>query len=338
MDKGEISMATIKEVAEKAGVSVATVSRVLNFDESLSVPESTKKRIFETAEALQYKKNIHRHKKAKRLKIGIAQWYTEEEELKDPYYLSIRLAIEKACVKKKIEFRRLSSIEQEPPKELDGIIAIGKFGKHEVKHLIEISRFIIFTDSSPDEDYYDSVQTDYKRGVIKALTYLYEIGHRAIGYIGGVEYVRGESEPIQDERECAYIQFMKKQGIFNPNYIFKGRYKPEDGYALLKRVLQQGEYPTAFFIASDPMAIGAYKAVSEAGLRVGKEISIIGFDDIYTSQFLTPGLTTIKVYTELMGQIALETLLERIKSEREVAKTIYLPTQLIIRESCSEKK
>ena len=95
-------MATIKEVAAQAGVSIATVSRVLNFDESLNVAEATKKRIFETAEALQYVPNSKRKSKEKPITLGIAQWYTEEEELRDPYYLAIRIAVEKLCDKEKL--------------------------------------------------------------------------------------------------------------------------------------------------------------------------------------------------------------------------------------------
>ena len=91
------------------------------------------------------------------------------------------------------------------------------------------------------------------------------------------------------------------------------------------------------FAGNDAMAIGAYKAISEAGLQVGQDISLIGFDDIYTSQFLTPSLTTVKVYTDFMGETAVDVLVEKIKSRREIHKKILIPTKLMLRESCKEK-
>lgn len=332
-------MATIKEVAAKAGVSIATVSRVLNFDESLNVAEATKKRIFETAEALEYVPNSKRKTKEKPVIIGIAQWYTEEEELRDPYYLAIRIAVEKLCDKENIEFKRITPThEKAQGKIFDGVIAIGKFGKKEVVYLSSLCKEIIFVDFSPEEEVYDSVLTDYKRGTLKALSHLYELGHRKIGYIGGEEYIDGREESIEDEREHTYLEFMKEKALDTEVFLLKGEFKPEVGYALMKKALEKAVYPTAFFVASDPMAIGAYKAVNEKGLVVGKDISIIGFDDIYTAQFLTPALTTVKVYTEFMAETAFETLKERLHTGRKIPKKILIPTQFIIRESCSQIK
>ncbi|WP_070000781.1 LacI family DNA-binding transcriptional regulator [Cellulosilyticum sp. I15G10I2] len=328
-------MATIKEVAKKAGVSIATVSRVLNFDETLNVPPTTKKRIFEVAEALQYVTVNQRKNRVKKLNIGIVQWYTETEELKDPYYLSIRIAVEKKCEKEGINFRNVSLYEA-LSKELDGLIAIGKFGQDEVQILDKFSKHILFIDSSPDEVRYDSVVTDYKNGVTDALCYLYALGHRAIGYIGGSEYINDKKDMIKDYREETYKDFMKEKNLFNENHMLKGSFTPEDGYNLMHEALKKQQGLTAFFIASDPMAIGAYKAASEKGLRIGTDISIIGFDDIYTAQFLTPSLTTIKVYTDFMGDTAVEILAERLKSGRKISKKTLIPTRLIIRESCGK--
>lgn len=328
-------MATLKEVAEKAGVSIATVSRVLNFDETLNVPTVTKRRIFEIAEELQYITVKQRKKRIKKLTIGIVQWYTETQELKDPYYLSIRMAVEKKCDGEGINFRGLSLYDP-PPKDIDGIAAIGKFGQDELKLLDGLSKHIVFVDSSPDEIKYDSIVTDYKNGVTDALSYLYSLKHRSIGYIGGLEYINDKKDVVKDYREETYKLFMKDKGLFQENWLFKGSFTPEDGYRLMHEALSSKERPTAFFIASDPMAIGAYKAAFEKGFSIPKDISIVGFDDIYTSQFLIPALTTIKVYTDFMGETAVETLSERLKTGRKISKKILIPTQLIIRESCGK--
>ena len=330
-------MATLKEIAEKAGVSIATVSRVLNLDTILNVAEETKQRIFETAEAMQYTSH-HKKKEKRQLSIGIAQWYTHNQELTDPYYLALRLAVEKKCDEEQISFRRIAPYEKDSDlKGMDGIIAIGKFGETDLKQLEAYHIPIVFVDSSPDDEKYDAVMTDYRKGVWKALAYLVEMQHDEIGYIGGEEFVRGSNSPLVDEREDTYIQFMKERGKLNFEYIYKGNFTPEDGYLLMKRSLENGKNPSAYFVASDPMAIGAYKAIMEAGLEVGKDVSLIGFDDIYSSQFLTPALTTIKVHTEFMGKTAVETLQERVRTQRILTKKILIPTKLVIRESCCGK-
>lgn len=325
-------MATIHEVAEQAGVSIATVSRVLNFDETLNASEDTKKRIFETAEALNYT-STRKKKKDKKINIGIAQWYTKEQELKDPYYISIRTAVERKCDELSIAFQRIATHEKSH-KGLDGIIAIGKFGRDSISQLDQYGCPIVFVDFSPDDDLYDAVVTDYRRGVIKALEYFGSLGYEEIGYIGGEEHIEGEM--IIDEREVTYKNFMLEKQLYHEEWCFRSTFLPEQGYQLMREYLKMPQYPKACFIASDPMAIGAYKAVNEAGLEVGKDINLIGFDDIYTSEFLTPSLTSVKVHTSFMGETAVDTLVEKIKSKREIPKKILIPTKLIIRESCQK--
>ncbi|PHV70119.1 LacI family transcriptional regulator [Sporanaerobium hydrogeniformans] len=330
-------MATIKEVAAKAGVSIATVSRVLNFDETLNITQETKKRILEVAEELQYVAVNRRKNKARKFNIGIIHWYSQEEEIRDPYFLSIRLTIEKCCEKEGVGFKFMRYKEMGYSVDrLDGLIAIGKFGKEQAALFEKLATYIVFVDSCPDELAYDSVMADYKLGVWKALEYLYALGHRRLGYIGGCEYVGEKKELIQDRREEVFVHFTTQKGIYRPEFILKENFTPESGYKLLKEALESKEYPTAFFVASDPMAIGAYKAVTDKGLEVGKDISLIGFDDIYMSRYLTPSLTTIKVHTDFMGETAVETLLERLRTERKISKKILIPTELIIRESCRE--
>lgn len=325
-------MATIREVAEKSGVSMATVSRVLNFDETLNVAEETKNRIFETAQSLEYVSS-HRKKKQKALNLGIAHWYTIEQEQKDPYYLAIRLAVEKKCDEESIVFQRLAACDKSH-KALDGIIAIGKFGKEAINQLDTYECPIVFVDFSPDEEKYDAVVTDYENGVKKAIQFLLKLGHKEIGYIGGEEYLEGHL--LQDERESTFKQFMEQLDLFHEEWFLKGTFLPEEGYRIMKTYLAMRNYPKAFFVASDPMAIGAYKAISEAGLKVGQDVSMVGFDDIYISQYLAPSLTTVKVYTDFMGETAVDVLIEQIKSKRDIHKKTLIPTKLMIRESCNK--
>ncbi|MBC2580754.1 LacI family DNA-binding transcriptional regulator [Clostridium sp. DJ247] len=329
-------MATIKDIAAKAGVSIATVSRVLNFDETINVSDSTKKKIFEVAEELDYVTLRERKvKKSDYINIGIVHWYSDKEELEDPYYLSIRMGIEKRCLSEHIYFVRINKGDKyDKIENLDGIIAIGKFGQNDIESFNNLTNNIVFVDSSPDENMYDSVVVDFRKAVTNALDYFISQGHKEIFYIGGEEYVNNCREKLKDYREDTYIEYMNSIGKYNSDYVLLGNYTHADGYKLMKETLSRKKPPMAFFIASDSMAIGAYKAVLEAGFNIPKDISIIGFNDIPTAKYMTPALSTVKVYTDFMGETAVDLILERLKSGRTINKKVMIPTKLIIRESC----
>ncbi len=337
-------MATIKDIANIAGVSISTVSRVLNLDKTLNVSEETREKVLEIADKMNYMTAKQKKLKDKGHTIGIVSSFVGGES-NDPYFLYIRMAIEKRCNEKNIEFKSvyIDKLVNEPVskyKGINGIIAIGVFTSEEIEKLESITNEIIFVDSSPDEWKYDSIVVNFKQGVLSALNYLVDLGHIDIGYIGGrvIAHNDKEKKEMFNEREKIYIEYMKEKGNYKKEWVYKGDFTLEDGYDLMKKMLENKNIPTAVFVASDPMAIGAYKAINEKGYFVPKDISIIGFDDIATAKFLTPSLTTIKVFVELMGETALNTILERLENSREISKKIVLPVKLIERESCKAIK
>ena len=328
-------MVTIKDIANLAGVSIATVSRVLNFDDTLKVTDSTKQRIFEVAEELNYIKKKERNAKKNAYKVAIANWYTEKEEVLDPYYLSIRMAIEKKCASENIQVVKLSPFSTIYTKEVDGIIAIGKFGHREVEKLRVVSDNIVFVDSSPESEVYDSVVCDLKYATINILNYLEKLGHKNIGFIIGEEYINEGTEIFIDRRERTYKEEMRTRGIdYKPN-LYIGKFTPQSGYELMKKALLDKNNITAYIMANDSMAIGAYKAISEAGLKIPEDISVVSYNDNTTAQFIVPALTTVKIHTEFMGETAVDLMIEKLKDERKIAKKIVIPTKLIKRDSCS---
>ncbi|WP_411681208.1 LacI family DNA-binding transcriptional regulator [Clostridium thailandense] len=329
-------MATIKDIASKAEVSIATVSRVLNFDETINVSEKTKKRIFEIAEELDYVTPRERkNKKQEYINIGIVHWYSDKEELEDPYYLSIRLGIEKRCENEHIHFTRINKGDKYDSFEnFDGIVAIGKFGDIDIEKFSKLTNNIVFVDSSPNEDKYDSVVVDFRKAVNNALDYLTSLGHKEIIYIGGEEYINNGKMKVKDYREETYIEYMKNIKNYDRSNVFLGSFTHADGYRLMREALIRRKAQSAFFISSDSMAIGAYKAAIEAGLSIPGDISIVGFNDISTAKYMVPALSTVKVYTDFMGETAVDLLLERMKNGRTICKKVVIPTRLMIRESC----
>lgn len=332
-------MATIKDIAKKVGVSPATVSRVLNFDHTLSVSDEKRKTILEVAEELNYTPPRKRKSKKNKQKItiGLIHWYTVKQELEDPYYMSIRIGIENMCYEDDIEIIKIYKPENYDFSNLravDGIIAIGKFSDNDIRNFRDKTDKIVFVDSSPRELEFDSIVLDFKKSVLTSLNYLYEQGHRRIGLISGIEYIGSDKHPLGERREMIFREFMMGKGLYNPKDSYIGVFLAESGYKLMKKAINSKEgLPTAFFVASDSMAIGALRALHENDLKVPEDISIIGFNDIPTAKYTVPPLTTIRVYKEFMGETAVELLLERIMKKRVISKKVIAPTELIIRKS-----
>ncbi|SDW80416.1 transcriptional regulator, LacI family [Marinococcus luteus] len=330
-------MATIKDIAKEAGVSIATVSRVLNYDDTLSVAESTKQRIFQTAEALNYTKHAKRKQTVQA--VTIVYWYTEQEELEDLYYLSIRLGIEKRCDELGIRARRLLLEEflAQETSESEPVIAVGKFSPAQAEHLQHVSSQLVFVDSTPDEETFDSVIADFQRVTEKVLSYLRELGHKRIGYLGGRESYPSETGTIPDPREETFRRLMNEKDRQTAPWIRTGRFTVQDGYELTKNELaaEAAETrPTALFVANDTMAVGCLRALHEAKISVPEDISVASVNDVSVAKFVYPPLTSVKVYTEIMGETAVDLLLERLDGRRTVPKTVLVATELQKRESC----
>lgn len=325
-------MVTIKDIADKARVSQTTVSRILNHDESLNVKETTRKRVFEVTEELEYehkspKKNI------RKIKIGTFYSYSPEEELEDPYYLCIRLAIEKK-IKEEGHKNTVIALNTSLEKinSLDGIICTGTFSKKMKELIYSWNKPTIFIDVYSVIPQSDTITVDYKNAVKEILDEFIKNGHSKIGFIGGSPD-NPEDNPEEDFRYTEFCDILKKMGIYDERYIKIGPYKAKAGRLLLKELYEENNLPTAIFAANDSVATGIYRAAYELGLNIPEDISIIGFNNIPGAKYMIPPLTTVNVYMEFMGEYAVEVLEHRIKNERKIGVKILVPTTLCIRDS-----
>ena len=243
-------MATLKDIAKRAGVSLSTVSRVLNYDDSLNVLDSTRKRIFQIAHELNYVPKKERKTKKWGHRVCILKGYSQEAELDDTYYLSIRLTIEKNLKERGIDYRVISKEDlfNESLVDTHGILAVGLFSHEVLKILKNIKRPIVFVDSDPEDEDVDCVVVSMKRVVKKALDYLTSLGHREIGYIGGIDFDNENFKGIGDSREKHFRDYMRSKNILNEDYIRIGRFNLASGYELMKSILEKGKYPTAFLL------------------------------------------------------------------------------------------
>lgn len=328
-------MATIKDIAQKANVSSATVSRVLNYDETLSVGDETKKRIFEAAEALDYTK--YQKKRVKKTgKIAIVQWYTEKEELDDLYYLSIRLGVEKRAEEEGYGIERyFQDTLFEPQQDIEGIVAIGKFNDAQIEQLLLSTKNICFIDFDLLGRKMDSVVVDFEQAVYSVMDYFIEKNHQRIGFIGGQEHYAQDSLTPPDKRAILVESYLRQKEMYQEKYCFTGKFNVASGHKLMNQAIRElGEdLPAAFFVANDALAIGALRALQEAGISVPEKVEVIGFNDISVAKYVYPTLSTVKVYTELMGEVGFDLLMDRIESDRQAAKKITLSTDLILRGS-----
>lgn len=330
-------MATLKEIAKKTGVSITTVSRVLNNDSSLSVSDDIRAKIIETARNLQYKtpRNRTRLKSSKELTIAIIHWYDVKEEIDDPYYMQIRRGIEQLAQKSNVQtvliYKDDHGYNKEEFANVNGIICVGKFSREQIDVFEEVTKNIVFVDSTPNENKFDSVVLDFTSAVKGMLQMLLEKGYKEIGYIGGVEYISNNIK-LGERRELVFRDYLFQKGLLNTNYIHIGSFSSESGYQLMKEALEQKNRAEVYFCANDSIALGALRAIHEKGLKIPEEIGLVGFNDSPTSEYTFPPLTTIHVNTEFMGEQSLLSVIEMIEGRNMPIKKV-IPTNIVERKT-----
>ncbi|EOT47026.1 MULTISPECIES: LacI family DNA-binding transcriptional regulator [Enterococcus] len=324
-------MATIKDIATRAGVSPATVSRVLNFDTELSVAMETRQKIFEVAEALNYHK--HKQKKKETALIRYVQWYDSEEELSDLYYLALRLGIEKKAEEMNIRLVK-ESLDQLSDLEVDATIAVGKFDAKQIRLLDTNAHPVLFVDSDEARGNHHAIVVDFEQGVQQVIDAFIQKKHTKIGILSGIEYTKKSHHMILDRRLVAFKEYLTRLKLWDPQFQLQAEFTVESGYQVMKEYLvTHTDYPTAFFASSDALAIGAMRAIAEMGLRIPEDIAIIGFNDVSVAKYVTPALSTVRVYAEWMGELAVQTTMNLMKDPPPVSQTITVATELMVRES-----
>lgn len=329
-------MATIRDIAKKAKVSVATVSRILNNDATLKASMETKQKVIEIAQDMGYKKSVKQSKAV--FKLGILQWFSVEQELKDNYYLMVRKGIEDFCIKNCIQAVRAFKSDVEYMNQLqgvDGLMCIGKFSKKEVDSLMEITPNIVFLDMPVEEYAVTTFSLDFQKAVYDIMDYLTGKGHKKIAFLGGKEYLE-KNVTFYDERKKYYEEYCTKNGLDAFTYLKEGEYSIESGYEMMNELLKGEEIPTAIFAASDHIAIGAMKAIHENGLRIPNDISVIGFDDVDLCDFITPTLTTMHAPAYDMGQYGVNFLFAASNLLHAAPIKVKMSCRLVERESCAD--
>ena len=316
-------MATLKDIAQLASVSIATVSRVLNRDQSLSVTEETRHRILTVAEELGYTKHLKTGESHKlKQKIAIIQWVSEQGELEDLYYYQIRLGIEKRA--QELDYEILRYFNDQPftlSEEVIGILCIGKFSQTQIASFEEYQKPLVFLDSDTLALGHTCVITDFYNAVKQVIDFFTGKGFDKIGILSGIEVTTDQEELIQDKRLENYKAYMQEKGIYHEDLIFQGSFSAQSGYDLMKEAIETlgDNLPTAFFASIDSLAIGALRALQEAAIPLRERVSLISFNDTILTKQVFPPLSSITVYTEEMGRTGMIFLIKKFST---VAKFI----------------
>jgi len=334
-------MTKLKDIAHATGFSIATISRVLNHDQAFSVSEETRLTILSAAEKLNYRGLGWRHQlldngiteEKSHLNIGLAYWHSVANEINDPYYLSIRLAIQEYCDLHHIELKLFYLLENKHEQikaaNLDGLIALGKYSPAEIEQLHALSPHFILVDSYSRHPEIDVVNVDLEGATKDVIEYLNKAGISQIGFIGGLEATLDDKVTMNDIRLKTFLRYEK----VNHDTIYQGEFTADAGYQIMSNIIHNSTLQPAYIVASDTIAIGCLRALNEHKIKIPNQVSIISFNNISLSQYTTPTLTTVDLNTYHIGTTAVETLCERIKTKRRLSKKIFISTELIKRES-----
>ncbi|MCH4008887.1 LacI family DNA-binding transcriptional regulator [Companilactobacillus sp.] len=328
--------ATLKDIAEKAGVSTATVSRVLNRDSTLSVTKNTRDMIFLIAKQLNYKHTSKKSGTSFQKRLALVQWYSESKEQDDLYYMMIREGIEERSQSQRFDVVRVFHNQISDIKNyINGIIAVGKFSDEQVTALSELTDKIVFIDDDQFSEGRDCVLTDFSKGVHRVVDYFFDKGIKDIGLIYGEEQTTDHLRIIKDPRYNPFKQVMQEKKSFDKSVCFKGDYTKESGYKQMNHAIKElgANLPHAFFISNDPMAAGALQALQEHNIKVPDRVSIFSFNNSSLASFVTPELSSVSVATRMMGRTAVDLLIDQLEDKDHVTARIELDTKLVCRKS-----
>ena len=327
-------MATIKEIAEIVGVSSAAVSRVLNYDEGISVSEETREAIFATAEKIGYKKKVIYPKIEN---VALLYFTDNEDELEDVFYRGVREEVIKQAKKMNI---RLQIYDRRDgmsviPRDLNAFIAVGWLTRKEINQLYKICPRGVFIGTSPDEKLFDAVRPNMDSFVTQMVDYFVEKGHKKIGFIGGSDRNIDTGKPSMDIREWSFRQSVAYYHCLEEEYILiSEKFTVDEGYRMGKELLKKSSLPTALCIASDTLAVGVLQALNEKGIQVPEQMALFSINDVHIAKYLSPPLTTIHIDIPCICETALDLLRNRVLYGGKVTKLIFVNGIPIFRKSC----
>ncbi len=328
---------SIHEVARRAKVSIATVSRTINGVPTVAPQLS--RRVWKVVEELGYYPNTQ----ARALVSGRSRIFgLIVSEITNPFFPEIVQGFEDVAVQHNYEILTTSTV-QDPrrmtlavrrmiERRVDGV-AIVTFGMEETLFDDLRSRKIplVFIDVGPALPRISNIRIDYQHGIRQAVQHLAALRHARIAFISGPLALKSAVA-----RQHAFLQSMEELGLrVDPEHLIEGTHTMEGGMDALKKIISFPRRPTAVVCSNDMTAIGVMRQSYEAGIHIPRDLSVIGFDDIRLAQFMTPPLTTVRMSQPEIARLAFQALLADVQRKVPLpnGSEYILRTSLVLRDS-----
>lgn len=323
----------MNDVARKAGVSVTTVSHVIN--QTRPVAHDTRDRVLKAVQELSYYKNAS----ARLLVRGESNAFgLIISDIENPFFPELIKSFEQACLSEGMETilcttnyardQAQKAVRRMLESRVRGVaVMTSQLDGDLLAQLSGNYLPLVLLDSPPKRTGRSNIALNYSHGISEAVRHLYDLGHREIGVITG---------PINRVSASAHreslISALRQLGC-EPFRVLEGDNRPESGAAAARELLSSPERPTALLCGNDRMAVGAMSAAFSLGLQVPQDVSVIGADDILFASYLNPPLTTIRVPRDRLGRLCFEILGRMLKTKRCLGIEQTLETELIVRQS-----
>jgi DNA-binding LacI/PurR family transcriptional regulator len=327
----------IKQVAKKARVSTATVSRIING--SSAVRPKTAQRVRQAIRALNYYPNTH----ARTLVSGRSRILgLIISDISNPFFPELVKGFEDVALQNNYEViltntnydstRMASCVQRMLERKAEGVaIMTSEMNRQLIDELSRRGVPIVFLDVGSVRNRISNICVDYAQGIHEAVDHLCALGHRRIGFISGPLALKSART-----RRSSFLECLKQYDLAKEDtLIVEGNHKIDGGELAMYRLLQLKRAPTAVLTSNDLTAFGALRAIHHARLRVPEDISIVGFDDIELSQFTQPPLTTIRLPRTELGRIAFDALFRILRGDSQKGAEYRIETHLVVRSSTS---
>lgn len=326
----------IRDIANLAGVSTATVSHVINNTRFVSA--EVKQKVQEVIERNGYTPNAHARNLASKQNYTFGLILSD---LSNPFFPDLVKSIQECAIAQGYDItmantnydpqRTLASVQRMLEQRVGGVaVMTSEMDVSLIGRMAEREVALVFLDVGKVGAYVSNIAVNYEQGIRAGVAHLLALGHRRIAYISGPQHMKSAQR-----RRLAFTKAMRKYepSLHTQPFVYEGDFKATGGQQAVTEMLRQKTLPTAILSANDLMAMGALRELKQAGLRVPADISVIGFDDIVFAALTDPPLTTIALPREQIGRAAVEALLNTIKEPDHQGREYKITPALMIRES-----
>lgn len=330
----------MRDVAHRAGVSVTTVSHVLNKTPHRPVAPETRQRILDAVRDLNY----HLDANARRLAQNRSNLFgLIVSEIANPFFPEVIRSFEDAALARGFDLL-LCNTEYDPERSR---LAVRKMLENKVRGVAVVTSMldiafaeqlaaekvpVVVLGQGPTKPGISNINVNYAHGMSQAVDHLIELGHRDVAFVAGPQGIRSAAR-VRD----SFVGGLGQRGL-QPCQIVESNYKVDGGAAAVRSLLEQSVFPTAIVCGNDLIAVGVISALEQIGISVPEDVSVVGCDNILVARLARPPLTTVDVSRETLGKLAFKALHKMLRQPMRPGGIYQLETSLVIRKSTASRE